>query len=260
MRGAAPAILRTLQQFGFADSHTPVQRQSERLPRYYAALAQLAEQGLLFRCGCSRRSLAGTPLYPGHCRERRIGAAELARWLTGGTAPDEALRARLSGALVLDDAVQGERRVDLDREVGDLVVLRRDGIVAWPLATACDDAAPVNEVVRGADLFGPTPAQLALMHRLSLTPPRYAHVPVLVDADRRKLGKSTQAAPIDACDDESDRLALLQRAWRFLGQSPIVATTLPDFHAATARQWSMSAVPRCEWLHHDALASWHGIA
>jgi len=253
--GSEEAIVATLQTYGLFDAATPLLRQSDRLPHYHEALRTLTRAGLVFRCRCSRRQLAGHAVYPGTCRARRLAPEQLDARLSGavaadGVANEEALRVRLHGTLQVHDAVQGERRVVLERDVGDTVVLRRDGVIAWPLATACDDTEPVTEVVRGADLFDPTPAQIALIERLGRRAPRYAHVPVLCDAAQRKLGKQTRAP---ALPDER-ALSLLQAAWAFLGQTPIRADGVAAFHALTPSRWSVARVPAAARRHDPRLA------
>jgi len=248
--GADTAILDCLRRFALIDDATPVVRQSERRSAYHAALHTLARADRLYRCTCSRRTLAGHAVYPGTCRAQAISPARLQDRLAATDGRDDAaLRARLHGELHVSDAVQGERHRLLERDVGDVIVLRRDGVIAWPLATAVDDAAPNTEVVRGADLFDPTPAQIGLMQALQLAVPRYAHVPVLCDGAGRKLGKQTRAPALDA-----DRaLGLLQRAWAFLGQPPLEADSVQRFHAQTPLHWSIARVPAVAQRHDPRL-------
>jgi len=255
--GADRAILQSLRAFGLLDERTPIVRQADRRSCYHEALRVLAQAGLLYRCGCSRRQLAGHAIYPGTCRGRTLSVSQLEERLAGhdrpagSPAPDgTALRVHLQGTTTFDDAVQGERRVVLERDVGDVIVLRRDTVIAWPLATAVDDAGAASEVVRGADLFDPTPAQVALIERLGRTPPRYAHVPVLCDRAGRKLGKQTGAPALDP-----DRaLALLQQVWSFLGQRPFHADSLDAFHALSPAHWSIERVPAERRRHDPRLA------
>ena len=120
----------------------------------------------------------------------------------------------------------------------DVVVRRRDGLVAYPLACAVDDA-DVSEVVRGADLLEASAAQHAILELLGGPLPARAHVPVALDADGRKLGKSTGGAPVD----ERAPLPTLLLVWRFLGQPPLEVDSLDAFWREAPRRWSLAAVP-----------------
>ena len=114
------------------------------------------------------------------------------------------------------DRVQGEFRQHLGREVGDFVIRRRDGLYAYQLAVVLDDAwQGVTDIVRGADLLDSTPRQLYLQELLGLSQPRYLHVPLIVQPDGHKLGKSYRSPPLTA----DQATPLLLRALRSLGQN-----------------------------------------
>jgi glutamyl-tRNA synthetase len=172
-------------------------RQSERGDRYQAALRRLREAGLAYPCFCSRAEVAAAaraphgpaddgPRYPGTCRE--LSAAEVTR---RSSARPPAWRLRVEpGQVAFDDAVQGACRFDVAGATGDFVVMRADGIAAYQLAVAVDDAAmEITEVVRGDDLLPSTARQLLLFAALELTPPRFAHVPLVVGDDGQRLAK-----------------------------------------------------------------------
>lgn len=151
--GAADAILRTLEAYGF-EWDEAVMRQSPRGPVYAAAVERLQRDGSVFPCACTRReiadsSLGGTsePVYPGTCRNG----------LSGRTA--RAIRARVDEEpIAFDDRVQGRIEQNLAREVGDFVVRRTDGLYAYQLAVVVDDFEQgVTDIVRGADLLASTP-------------------------------------------------------------------------------------------------------
>lgn len=184
--GADRSILLALERHGL-HWDGPVVRQSERLAEYHAALDLLQRLGLLFYCRCSRRQLRGVPTYPGTCHQHT------------DPRPDSAIRVRVDAAAVeFDDLLQGRQRWLLADSGGDFVVRRRDGLVAYQLATAVDDGAgAITRVVRGRDLLDTTPRQVYLMHQLGLPAPVYAHVPLLVDAAGRKLSKQNHAPPLD---------------------------------------------------------------
>ena len=205
MPGAQDAILRTLETYGFAWDGA-VERQSARHEAYAAALDQLLARGLAYPCSCSRKQLDGQPIYPGTCRT------------AGRPAHDAAIRLRVPDAeYAFVDRVQGRFAQNLAREVGDFVIRRRDGLYAYQLAVVLDDAwQGVTDIVRGADLLDSTPRQLYLQELLGLPQPRYLHVPLIIQPDGHKLGKSYRSPPLPA--DQAP--PLLVRALRALGQQP----------------------------------------
>ena len=203
--GAVDSILRDLDRFRM-HWDGEVMYQSRRPEAYAEALETLADRGWTFACACSRRDLAGG-VYPGTCREG----------LPPGR-PARSVRLRVGTAVVdFEDAVLGPVAQGLETEVGDFVVRRADGIVAYHLAVVVDDAEQrVSEVVRGTDLLESTPRQILIQRALGLPTPQYAHLPVAVNADRRKLSKQTLARPIAS---EPPGAALVD-ALEFLGQHP----------------------------------------
>src|SRR4029079_181263 len=93
------------------------------------------------------------------------------------------------------DKVQGKLEQSVEREVGDFVLRRADGIISYQLAVVVDDAAQgVTDVLRGADLLDSTARQIHLQRLLGVATPRYLHVPVAVNAVGEKLSKQTGAA------------------------------------------------------------------
>ncbi len=184
--GASGRILATLAAFGFQWPE-PVLRQSSRSDAYRQALDALTHQGLTYRCRCSRRELADEPRYPGTCRQRHWPAGEPA-----------ALRLAVpAGTVGFSDRIQGEFRQDVAAASGDFILQRRDALFAYALAVVVDDAHQgVTHVVRGADLLDHTPCQILLQRLLALPTPRYAHVPVLMEADGSKLAKSRRSVAV----------------------------------------------------------------
>ena len=241
--GAADAILRTLEAYGF-EWDEAVMRQSPRGPVYAAAVERLQRDGSVFPCACTRReiadsSLGGTsePVYPGTCRNG----------LSGRTA--RAIRARVDEEpIAFDDRVQGRIEQNLAREVGDFVVRRTDGLYAYQLAVVVDDFEQgVTDIVRGADLLASTPRQILLQRLLSYPTPRYAHLPVAVNRNREKLSKQTLAVPLSAA--EAPRQLL--RALRFLGQNPareLEQAGLSQVWAWALAHWYTGDVPRRQIL------------
>ena len=182
--GAADAIMRCLEAHGL-HWDGEVHYQSASLDRYQSALEALEHEGWLYACTCSRKAVAGKR-YPGTCRDQQRPT------------PGAALRIRSpSNAVVFVDRFAGPQRFDLAATSGDYILKRRDGIIAYQLAAAVDDATPaITQVVRGRDLLDSTPRQLHVMASLKLEPPGYAHLPVVIDTFGVKLSKHLDDAPI----------------------------------------------------------------
>lgn len=238
MPGATREILSTLEALGMAWDGEVVY-QSRRSAAYHAALHELRRSGRVYPCRCSRREIADSSIrgvegyvYPGTCRSGLAGRARAWRYDTRGA------------AVSFDDDVQGMVTQDIEREIGDFVLYRADGIYAYHLAAAIDDAEQgVTHIVRGADLLVSTPRQIVLQQALGLPHPRYAHVPVAVDARGEKLSKQTHAPPVTA----RDAPAALRAALRFLGQQlPPDANAMPcdALWSWTLQHWRIDRVPR----------------
>jgi len=210
--GAAGEILATLERLGF-EWDGDVACQSRRSEHYEAALAALAARGAVYECSCSRKdatvAAAGDrgSVYPGTCRNgARVGAVPTA------------VRVRTQPITIeVHDRLQGTLAQQLERDVGDFVVRRRDGWFAYQLAVVVDDHLQgVTEVVRGSDLLDSTPRQHYLQSLLNMPHPQYVHLPVVLAADGRKLSKQNGAAPIS----QKSPAHALHSALTFLHQHP----------------------------------------
>jgi glutamyl-Q tRNA(Asp) synthetase len=211
--GASQQQLETLEAFGLHWDEAVV-RQSRRGHLYRQALDRLLRSGDAFECHCSRSDLAASGGVHRRCVAR-------------SPRPDPAIRLRVPDGTVItfEDAVQGPQEQDVSRDVGDFVLRRAEGYWAYQLAVVVDDAAQgITDVVRGADLLDSTPRQIFLQSVLGLPRPRYAHLPLVVDAHGRKLSKSDAAIPVDA----RYPLPGLKAAWRALGQEPTTLEASTD--------------------------------
>ena len=237
--GAADDILRMLEALGMTWDGRVV-FQSTRGAAYHAAFHRLRRSGLVYPCRCSRKEIADSSIrgiegyvYPGSCRSGLAGRARA--WRIDARAP----------AIAFDDAVQGPQHQDVATAVGDFVLYRSDGQYAYHLACAVDDAEQgITHVVRGADLLVSTPRQILVQRALGLATPRYAHVPVAVNADGQKLSKQTLAAAVTR-DAASDTLIA---AFDFLGQD-VDAAGMCGLDCATLwrellPRWRFDRIPR----------------
>jgi glutamyl/glutaminyl-tRNA synthetase len=176
--------------------------QSRRTAAYAQALRRLIEDDVVYACRCSRKDLQRVasaphvgddgPPYPGTCRDLGLPL----------DAPDVALRLRMDrlvarhGVPVVVDRLCGPFPQDVVVEVGDIIVRRKDGLFSYQLAVVVDDAAQgITEVTRGRDLLSSAPRQVVLHRALGSTPPAFAHLPLLVDDDGRRLSKRSPQAP-----------------------------------------------------------------
>ena len=239
--GAADGILRTLETFGFEwDGEVLVQ--SRRHDFYHAALVRLQLAGDVYPCACSRSEIAGLSsvtsidgglLYPGICRNGLAEGKAARAWRL--RVPDREIQ--------FQDRIQGLSRQNLEREVGDFVLLRADGQYAYQLAVVVDDALQgINAVVRGVDLLDSTARQMWLQQKLGLPTPSYAHLPVVVNAAGEKLSKQTKAAAADPAQGS----ALLASALSFLGHDvppDVRQAPVADFWYWAISAWSIAKVP-----------------
>ena len=225
--GAADEILRALERLGL-DWDGEVVYQSQRESLYREALDKLRPH--TYWCDCTRREIAdsslalatdGAHIYPGTCRAR-------------GARAGRALRIRTDRQEIrFDDRVQGAQSQLVERDIGDFVLYRADGLYAYQLAVVVDDAAQgITDVVRGADLLDSTPRQIYLQRLLGVPTPRYLHVPVAVNAAGEKLSKQTGAAPIELS------FQTVRKALRFLGQPD--AANLDE----ALRNWNPALISR----------------
>ena len=173
------------------DRETPPQ--SRRTAAYNGYFEKLREMGLLYPCYCTRSQLHsvnaphlsdGTYVYPGTCRNltdaQRRAFDRAPAWRV--KVPDK--------TWTVEDRVQGTYTCNLSTDCGDMVVRRADGVYVYQLAVTVDDGeAGVTEVVRGMDLLSSAPRQMYLQELFGFPHPEYAHVPMLLAPEGRRLSK-----------------------------------------------------------------------
>lgn len=241
--GAAERQLDDLAAIGI-DWDGPVVRQSGRLPVYDAAIAELTAAGRTYECFCTRREIqkaASAPhgpmgAYPGTCRQ--LSDAQRAARRAEGRPAAVRLRADVDD-FAITDLLHGRYLGAVD----DLVLRRGDGIPAYNLAVVVDDAAQgVDQVVRGDDLLPSTPRQAYLAELLGLATPAYAHVPLVLNQEGKRLAKRDGAVSL------SDQ--------RALGNTPEdVVAAIADSLGYTARTtaelrevFDATRVPKKPWI------------
>jgi len=175
--------------------------QSSRQSRYKSALSALKNQGAVYPCFCTRkelRSLAGAPHredqgppYPGTCAT--LDKKTQKKLIASGKA--YSLRLRCPDApIAFEDIIQGQQLFTRQEYGGDFPIVRSDGVWAYQLATAVDDAEMgVNFIMRGRDLLTSTPRQIVIAQKLKFPIPQYAHIPLLLDGNGERLAKRHKA-------------------------------------------------------------------
>lgn len=193
------------------DRETPAQSQRSAVYDNYFEI--LREKGLLYPCYCTRSQLHsvnaphlsdGTYVYPGTCRNltegERAAFHRAPAWRV--VVPDR--------VWTVEDRIQGTYRCNLATECGDMVVRRADGVYVYQLAVTVDDGeAGVTEVVRGMDLLSSAPRQMYLQELFGFPHPEYAHVPMLLAPDGRRLSKRDRDLDLGILRQRLTREALL---------------------------------------------------
>jgi len=223
--GSADDILRTLEALGFEWSGE-VLYQTQRKDAYLDAMQQLAQQNLVYRCTCSRselQTITESGIYPGVCMNKNHPANI-----------EHAVRLRIENKHIeFNDKVMGVYGQNLQTDVGDFVIRRRDGLFAYQLAVVVDDAYQgVTHIVRGADLLDSTPRQIYLQQCLNYSTAEYMHLPLAINSDGEKLSKQTYAPHI-----KTDS-AVLFDALNFLGQQ--APAELEHESCNTIWQWAIA--------------------
>ncbi len=181
-----------------------VVRQTERFDLYKSKAAELLERGKAYRCYCTAAQLAErrqaalkekrVPRYDGRCRER------------SGPAPDLPFairfKARTEGKIVVNDLVKGD--VVFDRStMDDLIITRSDGSPTYNLCVVVDDAdMAITHVIRGDDHLNNTPRQIQLYEAFDYPVPKFAHVPMILGADKARLSKRHGATAVQQYREE----------------------------------------------------------
>jgi glutamyl-Q tRNA(Asp) synthetase len=237
------AILRQLEAHAMTWDETP-RLQSAHRQEYEAAFERLRNGGMLYLCTCTRARLARESamgcdgrVYSGRCRDLRV------------TAPRTAWRLRLApGRLELIDRWQGRLVRECERDLGDFVVKRADGVIGYQLACVIDEAAQgITEVVRGADLIGSSFRQQCLQRALGLSSPAYAHLPLLVGGDGRKLSKQNHATALDSAR-ASDNLGLCLGALQHSPPAELRGAPARTLVEWARQHWNPDRVPRRQHL------------
>lgn len=191
------AILEGMTWLGLEYDEGPFY-QTQRFDRYDEIISQLLQDGHAYRCYCTREELDARraeqmekkikPRYDGRCRQRtepREGVEPVIRFRN----PD-------NGAVVINDLIRGKVVVS-NEELDDLIIARSDGTPTYNLTVVVDDMdMQVNCVIRGDDHLNNAPRQINILNALGQEPPQYAHVPMILGEDGKRLSKRHGAVSV----------------------------------------------------------------
>jgi glutamyl-Q tRNA(Asp) synthetase len=221
--------------------------QSERQALYRHALERLNQLQLLYPCTCSRQAITNTlaklgvltprnqeMVYPGTCRPNSLEIYSPELLNTSKVAWRLALPQNCH--IGFKDLAMGAQSQDLNKQVGDFVLRRNDGVFTYQLAVVVDDAEQeITHIVRGEDLLSNTARQIHLQKALGYSTPQYLHLPLVLDEHGEKLSKQTLATQINT-QDEKHSHAALRKAAQHLG-----LRNLPDGENITIAEWLLAA-------------------
>ncbi|MFK8067495.1 MAG: tRNA glutamyl-Q(34) synthetase GluQRS [Gammaproteobacteria bacterium] len=235
VQGASEDILKTLEKFGlFWDGN--VLYQSDQIDIYNDAIDELSREELIYPCICTRKKIGNNP-YSGTCRTR----------LYSSTTTSSLRMITENKILKFHDVKQGIFKQNIEKEVGDFIVKRSDGYIAYHLANVVDDQIQgITEVVRGADLLDSTPRQIYLQKKLGYSQPEYLHLPVAVDQEGLKLSKSNGSLAIKNSSAPQNRSELICNSLSFLGQSPPESLKMENVDVCIEwgiSNWNVSKIP-----------------
>lgn len=227
--GSEQHILNCIDAFEFEpDANIIFQR--DRLEHYDTILEQLQQHNLTYACQCTRKMLGSNHIYAGTCRE------------LGLPFEHNAIRLKVQDQQIcFTDALQGQQCSNLQHDLGDFVLKRRDGIINYQLAVVVDDAAQgITHVVRGADLLDNTARQIWLGQCLNYPRLHYMHLPLAMNAQGQKLSKQNLAQALDPQHASHD----LQHALQALGQATVALDRPTHMLKQAIAQWDRSLIPR----------------
>ena len=233
---AVDQALRVLEWLGIDWDEGPT-RQTERLHLYGEIAERLVSAGSAYRCYCTpeeldaerkQRQAAQLPLiYSGRCRN--LTDEQRAAFEAEGRTPAVRIVFDPAGETVIEDMVRGVVRWDNALQ-GDFIILRSDGTPTYQFANPVDDIdAGITHVLRGEDLLSSTPRQLAVYRALGAPEPLFAHLPMILGPDKKKLSKRHGAVSVEEFRDlgylaETMRNYLALIGWSFDDKTTVMTT------------------------------------
>ncbi|NNH14706.1 tRNA glutamyl-Q(34) synthetase GluQRS [Acinetobacter sp. ANC 4282] len=231
--GSEEHILRCIDAFQF-EADDAIIFQKDRLDLYDAVIDQLNQNHLVYACQCTRKMLGSNHIYAGTCRDLNLPFEQ------------QAIRVKVSDQeICFSDRLQGTHCSNLQQDLGDFVLKRRDGIINYQLAVVVDDYLQgMTHVVRGADLLDNTERQIWLGSILNYPKLEYMHLPLAMNDQGQKLSKQNMAQALDL----SRAPELLQQAIRALHQPEVDLDTPTHMLKQAIDQWDIQHIPHTKEL------------
>ena len=226
--GSEDHILRSIEAFQF-EADAEIIFQKDRLDIYDAVIDQLHQNHLVYACQCTRKMLGSNHIYTGTCRDLNLPFEQ------------QAIRVKVSDQeICFSDRLQGIHCSNLQQDLGDFVLKRRDGIINYQLAVVVDDYLQgMTHVVRGADLLDNTERQIWLGSILGYPKLEYIHLPLAMNNQGQKLSKQNMAQALDL----NRAPELLQQAIRALHQPEVDLDTPAHMLKQAIAQWDTQQIP-----------------
>lgn len=226
--GSEEHILRSIDAFQF-EADDAITFQKDRLDIYDAVIDQLLQNHLVYACQCTRKMLGSNHIYAGTCRDLNLPFEQ------------QAIRVKVSDQeICFSDRLQGIHCSNLQQDLGDFVLKRRDGIINYQLAVVVDDYLQgMTHVVRGADLLDNTERQIWLGSILGYPKLEYMHLPLAMNDQGQKLSKQNMAQALDL----NRAPELLQQAIRALHQPEVDLDTPAHMLKQAIAQWDTQQIP-----------------
>ena len=231
--GSEEHILRCIDAFQF-EADDAIIFQKDRLDLYDAVIDQLNQNHLVYACQCTRKMLGSNHIYAGTCRDLNLPFEQ------------QAIRVKVSDQeICFSDRLQGTHCSNLQQDLGDFVLKRRDGIINYQRAVVVDDYLQgMTHVVRGADLLDNTERQIWLGSILNYPKLEYMHLPLAMNDQGQKLSKQNMAQALDL----NRAPELLQQAIRALHQPEVDLDTPAHMLKQAIAQWDIQHIPHTKEL------------
>lgn len=222
-------ILQCLEAFEF-EIDDDIIFQKDRLNIYHEVIETLHQAHRVYACQCTRKMLGSNAIYSGHCRNLNLAFNH------------QAIRLKVEDQTIcFNDALQGQQCSNLYNDLGDFVLLRRDGIINYQLAVVVDDALQgITHVVRGADLLNNTQRQIWLGQCLNYQSLQYMHLPLAMNQYGQKLSKQNLAEALDI----QKAPQLLADAFKALGQAHIELDRPSAMLKQAVHYWNRDNIPK----------------
>ncbi len=254
------AILDGMQWLGLEHDEGPFY-QTQRFDRYREVIQQLMDNGHAYHCYCTPEELDAMreeatarkekPRYNGHWRDRDETPPE-------GVKPVVRFRNPLDGKVTIDDAVKGQIVID-NRELDDLVIMRSDGTPTYNLTVVVDDMdMEITHVIRGDDHVNNTPRQINILEALGAQRPVYAHLPMILGEDGKRMSKrhgavSVMQYQVDGYLPEALLNYLMRLGWSHQDQEMFTPDEMRELFSLEAvnRSGSVFDVKKLDWFNQQ---------